>query len=126
MRSFKRYLTEDIVDVLNQSTRLIKSGKIDQLPNTHIHTLAALRIYVYLNNDDNKAKVGRDRLVGDNISDADAIRALSVYLSNGNGKLQRLTANEVRSVERLIQDGHKDGYADLLAAIEHVKNRLHK
>ncbi len=124
MKSFKHFLTEDIISVLDKSIEMARTGNIDQLPSSHINTLAALRVYVYTNNETDKGRVGYDTLVGKNISDADAIRALSAYTSNTDTKAHKLANNEVKFVQRLISDGKRDGHRDFISAIEYIKSRL--
>ncbi|MFY0655426.1 MAG: hypothetical protein JXR12_01480 [Neptunomonas phycophila] len=126
MKRFKQFLSEDIINVLDDTADLLRNGDLDNIPKSHINTLAVLRVYVYSNNEDDKASVGINTLVGEEISDANAIKALASFLNLGGRKTQGVAKNEVHTVRKMLADGQKNGYKDILEVIEFLKNRLRK
>ena len=83
-------------------------------------------MYVYSNNEDDKATVGINTIVGDQIGDSDAIATLAKFASGTSEKTRRLSRNEVNAVMNIIRDGKRDNYKDFLDVVSMLKNKLRK
>lgn len=124
MLQFKQYLSEDIINVLDIISNRLKAGKLDDIQNSHMNLLAALRVYIvraYKEKAAGGTPIGINAVIGD-VSDKDAIRAIATFAKSNDN--QKLTSTQSKSVHDLFIQGKDDGHADLIQAIQYIKNKL--
>lgn len=129
IEDIKATLNEDVVTVLSDFERILKSKSRKDadmiIIKRGLNVLSMLRVLKHLyRGDEEKTNTIIKSFVGDGIDDATAVTNISGHLGMEHSRGQRLASQERKTVINMYNDGKFDDYKDLLYSLNDVRKYL--